>query len=284
MSPEDEQVTAIPVNQSSGNPLLKGGGLIILFIGLIALNMSVVTIQPGMRGVVTHFGKVQDKVLGEGLHFVLPVVTKVHLMSVRIQKSELKGSAASKDLQQVNAVIAVNWKLKDEHINKLYQEVGSIPRLVLTILQPAVTEVFKATTAKFSAEEILTKRVEVKTMVDESLKVRLAKYQIEVTDVSIVDIGFSVEFNRSIENKQIAEQSAKQAKYLAQKADMLANAEINRARGKSEAQKLLKATLTKEVLQLQSIEKWDGHFPRVMSSKGTLPFIDLAQLQNSGRK
>ena len=130
MSPDEESVTAIPMNSGSKNPLFKAAGLIILLAGLMALNMSVVTVQPGDRAVVTHFGKVQDEVLGEGIHFIIPVVTKIHTMSVRIQKSELKGSAASKDLQQVNAVIAVNWKLQDKSINKLYQEVGSIPRLV----------------------------------------------------------------------------------------------------------------------------------------------------------
>ena len=87
MSPDEENVTAIPMNSGGLNPVFKIAGIAILLGGLVGLNMSVVTVQPGDRAVVTHFGKVQDEVLGEGLHFIIPVVTKVHTMSVRIQKS-----------------------------------------------------------------------------------------------------------------------------------------------------------------------------------------------------
>jgi len=281
MSPEKDAVRVVSLG--SGNPRIKIIIIGAVVAGVIALYASIVTVPPGHRGVITHFGAVQKRVLGEGLHFIIPIVAKVSEMSIMIQKSEHQAKAASKDLQEVNAVIAVNWRLNEKGIEETYQKVGNIDRLVTTILQPAVTEVLKATTAKFTAEEVLTKRQEVKTNIDIMLQERLLPYRIDVTDVSIVDIGFSVEFNRAIESKQIAEQEAKRAIYDAQKATMLANAEINRAKGTSEAQKLLGRTLSKEVLQLQSIERWDGHFPKVMSGKANLPFIDMSAIRAGGR-
>lgn len=80
----------------------------------------------------------------------------------------------------------------------------------------------------------------------------------------------------AIEAKQIAEQQAKQAEYEALKASKEAQAEINRAKGQAEAQRLMRQTLTPELLQKQAIEKWDGQFPQVMSGNGTLPFINIS--------
>jgi prohibitin 1 len=90
-----------------------------------------------------------------------------------------------------------------------------------------------------------------------------------------VDVSFSEEFAKAIEAKQIAEQEAKQADFEALKASKQAQAQVNRAKGQAEAQRLQKLTLTKELLQQQAIEKWDGKFPTVMGGNGTLPLINL---------
>jgi len=58
------------------------------------------------------------------------------------------------------------------------------------------------------------------------------------------------------------------------KASKEAIADVNRAKGQAEAQRLQRQTLTAE-LQKQAIEKWDGHFPTVMSGSGTLPLINI---------
>ena len=96
-----------------------------------------------------------------------------------------------------------------------------------------------------------------------------------VDDVSLVNFAFSPEFSKAIEAKQIAEQEAKQAEFSAKKATQEAQAEINRAKGQAEAQRLQRQTLTAPLLQQQAIEKWDGHFPTVMGGNGTLPLINI---------
>jgi regulator of protease activity HflC (stomatin/prohibitin superfamily) len=251
---------------------LTGG--VILLIGLFFLRPFAI-VNAGERGVVMRFGKVQDTVFDEGLHFILPIVTSVQNLTVRVQKNDVEAEASSKDLQDVRANIAVNWHIDPEKVNQVFQRIGDEEQIVLRILNPAVSEVVKAATAKKTAEQIITMRTELKQEIDTDLRDRLKNYGLMVDDVSLVDISFSEEFAKAIESKQIAEQEAKQADFVALKAAKEAQAQINRAKGLAESQRLQKLTLTKELLQQQAIEKWDGKFPMVMGGNGSLPLINL---------
>ncbi|MEG3907719.1 prohibitin family protein [Microcoleus sp. w2-18bC1] len=250
------------------------GGIVFIIAALILRPFALV--GPGERGVMMRFGKVQDVILDEGIHPILPIVTSVKTISVRVQKTDLKADAASKDLQSITTDLAVNWNVDPAKVNQVFQQVGDEEQIVTSILSPAISEVLKAATSKKTAEEIITKRTELKTEIDNSLKKRLEPYGVIVRDVSLINFGFSPEFSKAIESKQIAEQEAKQAEFSVQKATQDAQAEINRAKGKAEAQRLQRQTLTAEILQQQAIEKWNGQFPTVMGGGGTLPLINIA--------
>ena len=249
------------------------GGIALLFGAIFFKPFTIV--NAGERGVLMHLGKVQDTVLSEGIHPIIPIVTSVKRLSVRVHKNDFKADAASKDLQKVTTELAVNWQINPRLVNKVYQQVGDQEQIVNGIITPAVSEVLKAATAKKTAEEIITKRTELKDEIDNNLKTRLGAYGLVVNDVSLVDFSFSPEFSKAIESKQIAEQEAKQAEFVALKATKDADAEVNRAKGQAEAQRLQRQTLTPELLQKQAIEKWNGQFPTVMGGNGALPFINL---------
>ena len=221
------------------------------------------------------FGKVQDTVLDEGIHPIMPIVTSVKRLSVRVQKNSFNADAASKDLQKVTTELTINWHIDPVRVNKVFQQIGDEEQIVNGIITPAVSEVLKAASANKTAEQIITKRTELKQEIDNNLKTRLADYGVIVDDVSLVNFAFSPEFSRAIEAKQIAEQEAKQAEFIALKASKEAIADVNRAKGQAEAQRLQRLTLTPELLQKQAIEKWDGRFPTVMSGNGTLPLINI---------
>lgn len=246
----------------------------ILSVLTLVILTPVAVVGSGQRGVVTHFGKVQEEVLDEGIHLVVPVLTSVHKISVRVQKTETESEAASKDMQKVTTKIALNWHINPTTVNKLYQTVGGEDEIVQQIINPAVSEVLKAATAKLTAEEILTRRIELKQNIDDSLKNRLSTYNVMVDDVSLVDLHFTKEFDHAVESKQIAEQKAKEAEYDAVRASKEAMSEVNRAKGQAEAQKLLRQNLTPEILQQRAIEKWNGAFPQVMGN-GSMPFLNL---------
>lgn len=257
------------------------GGIILLIGALFFRPFTIV--NAGQRGVVMRFGKVQDTVLDEGIHPIMPLVTSVKKLSVRVQKNDFQTDAASKDLQKVVTDLAVNWHIDPVQVNKVYQKVGDMDQVVTGIMTPAVSEVLKAATAKKTAMEIITKRTELKDEIDKNLIERLDAYGIKVDDVSLVNFTFSPEFSKAIEAKQIAEQEAKQAEFIALKASQEAQADVNRAKGQAEAQKLLRENLTPQILQKQAIEKWDGHFPQVMGGNSALPLINVNPQTTPGK-
>ena len=260
-------------NQFNQLGLYLTGGLFLIF--LLAFLRPFAIINAGERGVVMRFGKVQDTVFDEGIHLIMPIITTVKRITVRIQKDSIEADAFSRDLQDIQTDIAVNWHIEPTTVNKIFQEVGDEEQIVFRIISPAVSEVVKAATAKKTAEEIIAKRTELKQEIDNQLRERLGSYGVVVDDVSLVNISFSDEFAKAIEAKQIAEQEAKRARFEALRAEQQAQADINRAKGQAEAQRLQRQTLTPELLQKQAIEKWDGKFPQVLTGDGALPFITI---------
>ncbi|MEB3180757.1 MAG: prohibitin family protein [Nostocaceae cyanobacterium] len=258
------------------------GGIVLLIVLMMFRPFAIV--NAGQRGVVMRFGKVQDTVLDEGIHPIIPIVTSVKTLNVRVQKSDLKADAASRDLQNLSTELAVNWHIDPAKANRVYQQVGDEDQIIVGIITPAISEVLKAATAKKTAEEIITQRTDLKQEIDTNIKNRLASYGIIVDDVSLVNFSFSPEFSKAIEAKQVAEQEAKQAEFVALKASKEAQADINRAKGQAEAQRLQRQTLTPQLLQKQAIEKWDGKFPTVMTGNGTLPLINVSPSSVSGQK
>lgn len=261
-------------SQEINQNLFVALGFVVAIFFLLASAGPLVIVGAGYRGVVMNFGKVQDMILDEGLHLRIPVMTVIKQLSVRVQKTDILAQVGSKDLQDVKLDVAVNWHIDPARVNKLYQNVGDEEQVINRILIPAVGEVVKAAAAKKNAEEILTKRPELKAEIDDNLDERLATYGIILDSVSLLDVEFSKEFADAIEQKQIAEQEAQRAAYVAQKAEREAEAEVNRAKGRAEAQKLLQQTLTPEVLQNKALETWDGKFPTVYGGQ-PLPFLNL---------
>ncbi len=244
-----------------------------LLVGLIFLT-SCTVIGPGERGIRFYFGKASSSIEEPGAYLWVPFFVGMKSIDVRVQKSEIHASAASKDMQEITTDLAVNWKLSPDKVVATYKNVGDEDAILNRILIPAVNEIVKSATAQHSAEDILRKRTELKAAIDAGLKERLAAYGIDLFDVSITHLQFTKGFEDAIENKQIAEQRAKQASYEAEKATQDAKAEVERAKGQAAAQNLIRSTMTKEILQQRAIEKWDGHFPHVMGS-GVLPFINI---------
>lgn len=235
---------------------------------------SCTVVGPGQRGIRFVFGKASSSIEEPGPYLWVPFFLGMTKIDVQVQKSEIRASAASKDMQEITTDLAINWKLSPDKVVATYKNVGDEQAILDRIIYPAVNEIVKAATAKHTAEDILRKRMELKASIDEGLKGRLTQYGIDVYDVSITHLSFTPGFEAAIENKQIAEQRAKQASYEAEKATQDARAEVERAKGQAESQRLVKASITSEILQQKAIEKWDGHFPQVMG-QGTLPFLNI---------
>lgn len=250
--------------------------LFLLFVLTLLLSF-VVIVNAGERGVLMQFGHVQDEILDEGLHLIIPIVNTVKILSVRVQNQDISAEASSRDLQDVYTDVSLNWHIIPDEVNLSFQQIGDEQTIVTRIINPAVEEVLKAVMARYTAEEIVTRRGEVKAGVDELLTTRLKPYHVDVDDISLVHVHFSTRFRDAVEAKQIAEQEAKRAEFVALKAMREAEATVNLARGEAEAQRLLQETLTPELLQKQAIDKWNGSLPLIVGNE-TTRVVDLNHL------
>lgn len=245
--------------------------LVVLTVLLFQFPLG--TVGAGERGVKLRFNAVTDTILSEGLYFRVPFVEKVKIVSVQVQKEQIEASAASKDLQTVSSEIALNYHINPERVAKVYQEVRN--EVKERIIDPALQEAIKAGTAKYTAEELITKRELVKEDVKAHLRDRLDDIGVIVDEFNIVDFDFSPSFNAAIELKVTAEQNALAAKNLLEQKKYEAEQAIITAQGKAKALQVESDAIrsNRDVLELRAIEKWDGKLPQVTS--GAIPFINL---------
>jgi prohibitin 1 len=272
------------VNRQSApslQPLI--GGIIAALLVVISFN-SFVVINPGQAGVLSVLGKAQDGALLEGIHFKPPLVSAMDIYDVTVQKFEVPAQSSTKDLQDLSASFAINFRLDPLQVVTIRRTQGTLQNIVAKIIAPQTQESFKIAAATRTVEEAITKRTELKQDFDDALNSRLEKYGIIVLDTSVIDLNFSPEFAKAVEDKQIAEQKAQRAVYIAQEAEQEAQADINRAKGKAEAQRLLAETLKAQggelVLQKEAIEAWKqggAQMPKVLvmggENKSSVPFL-----------
>lgn len=249
---------------------LAGIGVIIL---LICIFGAWFTVDAGEIGIVTRFGEVQ-RVAESGFNFKVPIIDGVTKMETRIQKEEVESSAVSKDLQEVNAKLALNYSINKETALKLYKEVGI--NYKDNIINPVLHESFKAGTAQYTAEDLITNRSEAKEKILEVVKDRLQPYGIVIADLNITNLDFSDAFNAAIEEKAVAQQQVEKAKQELEKVKIEAEQKIAKAKADAESQKLQQQTLTDLMIKKMFIEKWDGKLPTTNAGDAGL-IIDLGK-------
>lgn len=256
---------------------------VLMIVGGILVD-SVVMVPAGHRAVKLQFGAVRG-ILTEGIHLIVPFVNTTELIEVRTQKEESQASAASKDLQIVTTILALNFHVDPMRVDELYQKVGR--EYVERIIDPAVQESLKVVTASYTAEELVKFRSRVKDEVQLEITERLAVYNVTVepNGLSIVNFDFSPEFNKAIEEKQVAQQQAEKQKYVLQQAELEKQTQITRAEGAAQAAKLSAAALQAQggglVIAREWIEKWNGEVPSVSAGAGQNVILDVSSLMRT---
>ena len=245
--------------------------LVLAFlVGVVGIIASFEIISAGHRGIIVTLGEVQDTVLDEGFHWVSPLAD-VKEIDVKTQKVEATATAASKDLQTVTAVVAVNYHLDSKAVNHLFQEVGM--DYDSKIIAPAIQEAVKAAASQFTAEELVTKRGEVADKIKLSLIDRLAKSYIVMENVSIVNFEFSKGFDQAIEKKVTAEQNALASKNKLEQVKYEAEQRIVQAKAEAEAIRIQAESVSQSggaaYVDLKWVEKWNGALPTTMLGDDT---------------
>lgn len=256
-------------------------------IGLLVISTlfsSFHVVDEGERGIVTRFGEV-SRIANPGVTFILPFIYDIKLISIRTTKEEARTTASSKDLQDVTTTVVVQYNVNPtaEKVTYIYSALGL--GFKDTIIEPAIQEATKSSSALYSAEELITKRHEVKNKILETLQDRLKDEGILVTNVDIVSFKFSDSFNLAIEAKVKAEQDAlkeknnlERVKFEAEQKVVTATAEAEKIRIEAQALKFNGDDIIKKIeaeAYLEAVKKWDGKLPVQMIPGGTVPFINL---------
>lgn len=269
----------------TNNKLKIAAAIITVIIVIIVLAEAITIVEAGHRGVVLYLGAVENRVLGEGVHFIIPFAENVVQMEVRTQKFQAEATAASKDLQEVETVIALNFRIDPIEVNDIYQVLGV--NYADRVISPTIQESVKASVAKFNAEELITRRETAKGVIADAIANTLANQSIQSQNVFITDFQFSQAFATQIEQKVVAfqkfltEQNNLRAievvaNQTAAQAEGQARANIERATGEAAAINTITEQLRQspEYLQWQAITKWNGQMPYALGSSG-VPFFEL---------
>lgn len=237
----------------------------VLLVIYILSSSAWFIVEPGERGLIVRLGTLVDTTYGEWFHFKMPFITSAVMMNVQTQKAEVQADSASKDLQAVRTTIAVNYNLDPAAVRTLYQTVGDNDTITFKIVGPSIQEAVKATTAKFTAEELITERSAVAVDIKANLTNKLGKLWILVSDINIVEFRFSPEFDAAIESKVRAEQDALAQKNLLEKVKYEAQQKIETAKAEAESIRIqaeaVRSQWGADYVKLKWIEKWDGKLP-----------------------
>lgn len=256
---------------------MKYAILAVLAVLALVFGMRSCTIIGSSKvGVVSTFGEVKNETLKEGIHIVNPL-SAVNIIDLAIDRVDAKNAeAASKDLQSVHSDLVVNYHVNAAEAVDLFRISTSLD-YEERITQPAIYEAFKSVVARYSAEELISKRAEVSDGVHKAIADKLRPYHIIIDNVSLVNFGFSKAFNEAIEQKVTASQQAETARRNLEKVQYEAQQSVARAEGEAKAI-AIQANAIKEnggeaYLRLRAIEKWDGKMP--LYNGGATPFIQV---------
>ena len=253
-------------------------GVLGLFI-VLALTFFLspfVIVDTTERAVIINLGTL-DRVLDEGVHWKTPFVESVVVYDVSTQKYQSEATAASQDLQDVTTTVAVQYNIDPMQVEPLYREYRT--NVSQSVLEPAIEDAIKAGTAAFNAEALITRRPEVKELIEQTLRERLSEAYINVTNVDIIDFKFSESFSNAIEAKVTAEQEAQKAENDLARVEFEAQQRIEQAKAEAEAIKIQAEAITqqggRDYVNLKSVEKWDGKLPQQFVPGSAVPFINL---------
>ena len=266
--------------------------LICIILSVIIFIASCIAIVPtGYTGILTTFGRVEDRTISAGANFIAPW-QKVIKMDNRTQKVEITTSAFSSDIQQVDLKMSVNYCIDQSTAQTLYRTVGE--NYYETVMFPRIQENVKAVFSQYTAENLIAKRELLSEQIAENTRTDLSSYGITIVSFAVEDIDFTDAFTNAVEAKQVAaqnkltaeteqaqktmeEQAAAERAVIAAKADadkaiIAANADLEVVKVQAEAalyagekeaemNKRISESLTGGLVDYYWIKQWDGKLP-----------------------
>ena len=247
---------------------------VIGVLTLICLLSGIAVVNGGTTGVVKKLGNIQEEPLSEGVHFVTPFITSVVEIDNKVQRTDVEGESASKDLQTIKTNTSINYQILPDKSVYIYRTIGE--DILNVILRPAAQESVKSIIASYTAEECITKRQEISDNIKRLLNQKVESYGITIRDFNILNFGFSDEFNKAIEAKQTAQQNALKAQQDFERIKVENQQKVAQAEAEAQANALKNQQITDKILKNKFLEKWNGELPKVVDSGSNI--LDLSNL------
>lgn len=250
--------------------------LVVFLVGLALASFT--QVKASNVGVVTQFGEVMPETLSEGPHFVRPwdVITSV-FVGLDVTKAE-HAQAASKDLQTVHTDLVANFRVDPLKAKALFEKDPSL-NYVGNYVNPAIFEVFKAVVARYTAEELVTKRNEVSDAIVMALRAKLGQYGLIVQDINITNFQFSKAFDDAIEAKVTASQNAEKASRDLQRVQFEAEQKVAQAKGEAESIRIQSEAIQQNggeaYLRMKTIERWNGALPQYTGAGNPMAMFSI---------
>ncbi|KIW41573.1 prohibitin-1 [Exophiala oligosperma] len=227
-----------------------------VFIAASFGQAAIYDVKGGTRAVIfDRLSGVQEKVVNEGTHFLIPWLQKAIIYDVRTKPRNISTTTGSKDLQMVSLTLRVLHRPEVQRLPKIYQSLGQ--DYDERVLPSIGNEVLKAIVAQFDAAELITQREAVSNRIRNDLLRRAQEFNIALEDVSITHMTFGREFTRAVEQKQIAQQDAERARFIVEKAEQERQANVIRAEGEAESADIISKAVAKAgdgLIQIRRIE------------------------------
>jgi regulator of protease activity HflC (stomatin/prohibitin superfamily) len=272
--------------------------LVVIVVVAIALvstfGGATATVPAGYKGILLNFGSVAGT-LDPGFHWISPIGQQVVLVSTQTQSAQADENAASSDLQEITTSVTVNYQIDPAYVQEVYTALRD--QYQARVIIPAMQDGLKASTAKYQASELITRREDAKNSFQVLLQQKLNQYHIIITSVSITNFKFSDQFQSAVDAKVTAEQNALAAQnqlavvqFQAQQqiiqAQAAANATIAKANGdatakiigaqaQSELQALLNQNMTQAYLSYLYLQNWNGQLPTYYGGQLPIPFFNI---------
>ena len=279
-------LVVLTVTRSSRGQAVKGFSSFVVIALLVAIALStagagLVFIEPDEMAVVITAGQggIRPDPLTAGMHWVIPFVERVEIYSILRQTYTMsavgtEGQVAgddsiqvrTKDGQQVYIDASVIYAVDPNKAVDLYRtwrkdyENG--------LVRPQSRGVIRDVSSEYGVEEIVTgKRAEMEQQITDQLTAIFSKNNLILQDFVLRNIRFSDEYATAVEQKQIAEQQAQQAKFVVeskkqeaeqarQVAQGAADAAVTAAKGAAEARVIeAEADAKARVLQAEAEAK-----------------------------
>ena len=212
-------------------------GTVVIIIGILGMALvpsSFHTVEAGEVAVVKHLGEARN-VRTPGTYFDFWLTEKYEYYDSKVQNMDISTQAYSKDAQTMSIAMNVQYRIDSTKVIDIANQYGTID-LLANRIESIATEKTKATLSSYSAMNIIETRSTISPLVEQTIKSAVdEEYCVEIVAVVLTNIDFSEAFEKTVEDKMIAEQEKLKAEYEKETAIVNAEKELEVAKLQAQA-------------------------------------------------